>query len=126
LPIPTEGILPLDCPTIDGRIQTVDIRGRKSDFRATCGNDIGPGNDGIITAVVVYSLGHCLRACAAYNGYREQAGVLDNFECNAVNFQASLDLGDKGGNCYLLWNVVDDNNFDEDLDGERVAAILVS
>jgi hypothetical protein len=79
--------------------------------RGTVGN--------IILAAVTYTFDHCLKACGAYNFYKETS------ECAAVNFQAYLDLGKKNGNCYLL-NNTGMPEFYADTANKRISAVLVN
>ena len=92
---PASGIVPLDCPALNGTIQTVSLGQNSWDFRITCGLDYNGVTD--IVAVISHSFKDCLQACASYN-LNHKAD-----QCIALHFAADLDnsVPINFGNCWL-------------------------
>ncbi|KIN02693.1 hypothetical protein OIDMADRAFT_27198 [Oidiodendron maius Zn] len=87
-PIPTSGILPLDCPTINGSVYTSP--GSNSSFSVTCSANI-EGDDVALT--MAPSLDACMDDCASY---------LPAGDCMAIVFNANLTLSTPlDGNCFF-------------------------
>lgn len=114
---PTTGKLLLDCPGLDGTIQTVTPQSKTYKFQAICGADSAPGERSKnIAAIVAYRLSDCLRACASMN---ERDNVGKDNRCGAVHWHVDLAfVRSHGGNCWLkkgydkLIGGVDEDNAD--------------
>ncbi|KAI9770785.1 MAG: hypothetical protein M1840_003035 [Geoglossum simile] len=103
--LPTMSLLPLDCPSIAGKIYQTRTG---YFFQVSCGVDWpidGPAADGNgtvtdIAPVIVHSLNDCIEACAGYNYASNRSN--DNRLCEAVtwnSFTAVIDS--RYGNCFL-------------------------
>ncbi|KAK3370632.1 hypothetical protein B0H63DRAFT_318830 [Podospora didyma] len=95
--VPTTGLLPLDCPSLTGKNQTVDMKTTIVRFQLLCSVDLRVSNANIL-AVTAYSLTDCLRACASFNLRSSNA----NKECQGVVFNSELSqVEDHFGTCFL-------------------------
>jgi hypothetical protein len=93
--LPTDAVLPLDCPHLNGSAQVVTLGSQSWTFKIECNVDfLGAVT---IMAVTVYSLGDCLRACASYNRNSNSNG------CIATEFGANMTFLEPNdfGTCFL-------------------------
>jgi hypothetical protein len=93
--VPSTGMLALDCPSLTGTTQVINLGTARWSFAATCGVDYN-GNGVDVMAVISYSFRGCLQACASYN----KNSAKD--DCVAVVFNSDLaSVPLYFGNCFL-------------------------
>ncbi|KAK3942115.1 hypothetical protein QBC46DRAFT_352573 [Diplogelasinospora grovesii] len=92
---PTNVMLALDCPNLDGQHQTVTLGSQSWTFKMEC--DMDYLGSVTIVAVTVYALQDCLKACASYNRNLQSNG------CIAIEFGANMTFLEPNdfGTCWL-------------------------
>lgn len=93
--VPITGLLPLNCPAMNGTTHPIVQDNARANFRVECGVDMG-GVHNTVASFVAYSFENCMEACTSYNRYRNEE------ECVAVTFTADLDaVNRRHATCWL-------------------------